>query len=118
MPNDSLSHAASPAGGDIQRPRIIKSRSGEQGGDLGNIGERRVRLVHGAAEVLESRPLVLPIALLGVQLDQSAGVGERDEGDLERGLLRGGEVPRCERTLGPGAGGSGALRSARLRHGF
>lgn len=32
-----LTHAASPAGGDIQRPRIIKSRSGEQARNLGYV---------------------------------------------------------------------------------
>jgi hypothetical protein len=74
---------------------------GEDCGDLGDVGQRRVRLVHVPAEVLERRPLVLRVALLGVQLDQFAGLGERDERDLERCLFGPGEVP----------GGEGALES-------
>ena len=55
-------------------------------------------------EVLERRPLVLPIALLRVQLDKRAGLGERDERDLERRLLGRDEVPGGERALKPSAG--------------
>ena len=65
----------------------------------GTVSEGQLR--HVPAEILERRPLELPITLLGVQLDKSAGVGERDEWELERRLLRRDEVP----------GGEGALES-------
>ena len=46
----------------------------EYGGDLGDVAQRRAPLGHVARQVLERRPLVLRVALLGVQLDQLAGL--------------------------------------------
>ena len=54
---------------------------------------------HVAAEVLQRRSLVLRVALLGVQLNERTGLGERDEGDLIGGPFGGGEVPGRECTL-------------------
>ena len=72
---------------------------GEHGSNLGHVGERRVRLGHVPGEVLECRPLVLPITLLRIQLDECAGLGERDERDLERRLLGRDQVAGLEGTL-------------------
>ena len=59
-------------GGTPYSPRI-QVALGEQGGNLGHVGERQVRLVHVTAEVLERRPLELPITLLRVQLNEPPG---------------------------------------------
>jgi len=42
-------------------------------GDLGDVGQRRIRFDHVAGQVLERRALVLRVAFLGVQLDQLLG---------------------------------------------
>jgi len=71
----------------------------EDSGDLGDVGQRRAPFGHVARQVLERRSLVLRVALLGVQLDELAGLRERDERDLERSLLGAGEVSGCKGAL-------------------
>ena len=58
----------------LLQPAHQQAALGEQGGDLGDVGERRVRLGEVAREVLEGGALELRIALLRVQLDKRAGV--------------------------------------------
>jgi hypothetical protein len=78
-------------------PRKVKQ-------DLGDIGERRAPFGEVAGEVLQRRSLVLRVAVLGVELDEPTGVGERDERELEGGLLGGGQVAVCEGALEPCGG--------------
>ena len=64
------------------------------------LGEREEDQPEHRAAVLGRRERrVRAHALLGVQLDQLAGLLERDERDLERCLLGAGEVPGCEGAL-------------------
>jgi hypothetical protein len=81
--------------------RLRSARSAAIGAD---IGQRRRPLGQVPGEVLERRAFVLRVALLRVELDERTGLGERDEGDLERGLLGGSEVPDREGTLESCAG--------------
>ena len=60
----------------------------ENRGDLGDVAQRRAPLGHVARQVLERRPLVLPVALLGVQLDQLTGLLKGDERDRTRPARR------------------------------
>ena len=66
---------------------------------MGHIGKRRVGLCQIAPEVLQRCPFVLPITVLRVQLDECAGIGERDERQVEGGSLGGGKVPGGESRL-------------------
>ena len=82
-----------------QQPTLREDR-----GDLGDVGQRRAPFGQVARQVPERRPLVLRVALLRVQLDELAGLRERDERDLERSLLGGSEVPGREGALESRAG--------------
>ena len=96
--------------GTLGRP-AKKAAFGEERGDLGYVGQRRILLVHVARQVLERGPLVLRVALLGLKLHEQAGLRERDERDLERGLFGGAEVPAAisvRRGARWSSGGAGA----------
>ena len=56
---------------------------GQHAGELGDVDERRLRLVEIATEVLQRGALVLAVAFLGVELNESASLLERDEWDFE-----------------------------------
>jgi len=52
---------------------------GQHAGELRDVDERRLRLVEIATEVLQRGALVLAVAFLGVELNESASLLERDE---------------------------------------
>jgi len=62
------------------------------------------RFERGTGEVFERRPLELAIALLGVQLDERSGLGERNKRDVERSLLSRDDVAGGKCPLEPCSG--------------
>ena len=86
------------------QPAHHQASFSQKRGDLGDVGQRRVPFGHVAGQVLECRALVLRVALLGVQLDQLAGLLKLNGRDLERGRLGAGEAPGCEGALESCAG--------------